>query len=186
MLALGDNVRKSVDGTASPVITITAPWDEVALTGPEAACLAADPCVGSAVLQSSLPDEALGPNLDLTLRVIDSVCSVGRLRPGLTADRATDLLWLLNGSGVYLHLVHRAGWSPDQYEAWLADSMVDQLLGEPAPALIWMRWGRTNRRPRPQLPAGRRRKSGETSTLAAPMWWSWPGITASSASGSVR
>ena len=62
--------------------------------------------------------------------VIDSICSVGTLESHLDAERATDLLWLLNSAGVYLHLVDRAGWSPEQYQAWLADAMVDQLLGE--------------------------------------------------------
>jgi AcrR family transcriptional regulator len=61
--------------------------------------------------------------------VLDSVRKAGNLRPGLTPQRATDVLWLLNSPAVYAHLVRRAGWSPDQYQAWLADAMVTQLLG---------------------------------------------------------
>ena len=60
--------------------------------------------------------------------VIDSVRSVGKLRPGLTPQRAIDVLWLLNSPAVFAHLVRRAGWSFDQYQAWLADAMVNQLL----------------------------------------------------------
>ncbi len=60
--------------------------------------------------------------------VVDSVRSVGELRPGLGAERATDLLWLLNGPAVYLQLVRRAGWTADDYQAWLADAMIDELL----------------------------------------------------------
>ena len=68
VLALGENLRANVDGTPSPIITIEVPWDEVALTGPEIACLAADPCVGCSILNSSIGEEALGPNVDITLR----------------------------------------------------------------------------------------------------------------------
>lgn len=60
--------------------------------------------------------------------VIDSVRKVGRLRPGLTVQRAADVLWLLNSPAVWSHFVRRAGWSPDRYQAWLADAMVRELL----------------------------------------------------------
>jgi AcrR family transcriptional regulator len=60
--------------------------------------------------------------------VLDSVRSVGKLRPGLTRERAIDVLWLLNSAAVFAHLVRRAGWSLDQYEAWLGDTMVAELL----------------------------------------------------------
>lgn len=60
--------------------------------------------------------------------VIDSVRSVGKLRPGLTRRHAIDVLWLLNSPGVFAHLVRRAGWTPHQYQAWLAEAMITQLL----------------------------------------------------------
>ncbi len=47
---------------------ITVPWDDLELTGPEVACLAADLVVGAAVLKSGVPVEAFGPNADLSLR----------------------------------------------------------------------------------------------------------------------
>jgi AcrR family transcriptional regulator len=62
--------------------------------------------------------------------VVDSVLSVGKLRPALTRERAIDVLWLLNSPAVFSHLVRRAGWPLDQYEAWLADTMVTELLGD--------------------------------------------------------
>ena len=61
--------------------------------------------------------------------VIASVMAVGRLRKGLDVDHAVDVLWLLNGSAVFRHLVRNAGWSLDEYEQWLAMAMVEQLLG---------------------------------------------------------
>jgi AcrR family transcriptional regulator len=66
--------------------------------------------------------------------VIDSIRSVGELRPGLTRRRAIDVLWLLNSPTVFSHFVRRAGWSPDQYQQWLADAMVNQLLTDDTPA----------------------------------------------------
>ena len=60
--------------------------------------------------------------------VVDSVRSVGELRPGLTVVQAVDVLSLLNSPAVFAHLVRRAGWSLDWYERWLADTMVDALL----------------------------------------------------------
>ena len=60
--------------------------------------------------------------------VVDSVRSVGELRPGLTVVQAVDVLSLLNSPAVFAHLVRRAGWSLDRYERWLADTMVDALL----------------------------------------------------------
>jgi hypothetical protein len=62
--------------------------------------------------------------------VIDSVRSITDLSRGLTDRRATDLLWLLNSPYVFIHLVRRAGWSPDLYQTWLADTMSTQLLSD--------------------------------------------------------
>jgi|SoimicMinimDraft_8_1059736.scaffolds.fasta_scaffold14210_2 AcrR family transcriptional regulator len=80
--------------------------------------------------------------------VIDSLRSVGTLRPGLTPQRAIDVLWLLNSPAVFAHLVRRAGWSLDQYQAWLADAMVNELLDHDQQ--------HGSRRPPPQKPATRR------------------------------
>lgn len=52
-------------------------------------------------------------------------------RAGLSRQRAIDVLWLLNSPAVFGHFVRRAGWSPDQYEHWLADTMVNELLDNP-------------------------------------------------------
>jgi acyl-coenzyme A thioesterase PaaI-like protein len=64
----GENVRPSVDGAMAPVMNLTVPWDNLDSTGPEVACLAADPMVAGAVMQTFVPNEALGPNPDLSLR----------------------------------------------------------------------------------------------------------------------
>jgi AcrR family transcriptional regulator len=60
--------------------------------------------------------------------VVESVRSVGALRPGLDPERAVDVLWLLNGPAVYGQLVRQAGWTREEYESWLAGAMVRELL----------------------------------------------------------
>ena len=52
----------------------------------------------------------------------------GSLRPGLDADRAAAILRALCRPEVYRELVGDSGWSPDEYEAWLSQTLKDQLL----------------------------------------------------------
>ncbi len=63
-----DNVRSSVDGSLAFVGDSTIPWEQLEHTGPEAACLTADARIGTAVMRSSVPLAAAGPNADLSLR----------------------------------------------------------------------------------------------------------------------
>ena len=51
-----------------------------------------------------------------------------RLRPGLTAGDAVDLIWAVSGPENYLELVFERGWSPDRYELWLADALQKLIL----------------------------------------------------------
>ncbi len=50
------------------------------------------------------------------------------LAPGMTVARAGDLIWALSGAELYRMLVVERGWSPDEYEAWLASALADALL----------------------------------------------------------
>jgi AcrR family transcriptional regulator len=47
---------------------------------------------------------------------------------GLDADAAADVLWTLNHPDVWLLLVGRRGWTPEQWERWFADAACAQLL----------------------------------------------------------
>lgn len=53
----------------------------------------------------------------------------GHLRRGLAPDRAADELWTLNHPDVWSLLVGRLGWTPAEYEEWLADISCARLLG---------------------------------------------------------
>jgi AcrR family transcriptional regulator len=53
----------------------------------------------------------------------------GKLRPGLSHKTARDVFWMLTGGDVYRMLVRERGWSPQEYEDWLADTLMYCLLG---------------------------------------------------------
>jgi AcrR family transcriptional regulator len=53
----------------------------------------------------------------------------GKLRPALDYETARDIFWMFTGRDVYRMLVRERGWSPQQYEDWLAGTLVDSLLG---------------------------------------------------------
>jgi len=51
-----------------------------------------------------------------------------RLTPRITVDQAVDIYLALVLPEVYRTLVLERGWTPDRYETWLGDALVDQLL----------------------------------------------------------
>ena len=57
----------------------------------------------------------------------------GALRPDLDVPRASDLFDALTIPELYRDLVDRSGWSPDEYERWLASTLAWQLLGQAEP-----------------------------------------------------
>ena len=59
---------------------------------------------------------------------ITDVNTTGALREDLTVERAADIVWTLNSSDVYLLLTTERGWSPEEFERWLADSWARLLL----------------------------------------------------------
>jgi AcrR family transcriptional regulator len=60
--------------------------------------------------------------------IVESLAGKGALRPGLDIQRATDLMWTLNHPDLWLLLVERRGWSPEEWEAWFLQSCRQQLL----------------------------------------------------------
>jgi AcrR family transcriptional regulator len=52
----------------------------------------------------------------------------GALPARLDLTRATDILWTLNHPDVWLLLVGQRGWTPQEFETWLGDTAIDQLL----------------------------------------------------------
>src|SRR6266851_1220681 len=61
-------------------------------------------------------------------RLIASLSEQGALRPGLSFEEATDVLWALTSYDVYRMLVVERGWKPARYETWLAQLLIQHLL----------------------------------------------------------
>jgi AcrR family transcriptional regulator len=62
-------------------------------------------------------------------RMIISLRDAGRVRPGLDTSKARDIFWMLTSRDIYRMLVRERGWSSQQYQDWLADTLVRSLLG---------------------------------------------------------
>jgi hypothetical protein len=54
-------------------------------------------------------------------------------RKGLTFDEARRVLWMYTSRDVYRMLVHEGGWTPDRYQEWLCDTLMEALV---SPAVI--------------------------------------------------
>jgi AcrR family transcriptional regulator len=60
--------------------------------------------------------------------IAESLAEKKALRPGLTVDRAADILWTVNHPNTWQLLVGQRGWTPDEYEQWCAGLACAQLL----------------------------------------------------------
>src|SRR5262245_17124155 len=54
------------------------------------------------------------------------------LTPGMTRDRAVDLIFFLTGPEAYRALVLTAGWSKDEWISWTSDTLCRDLFGPPS------------------------------------------------------
>jgi AcrR family transcriptional regulator len=61
-------------------------------------------------------------------RIARSLARAGALRPKLRERDAGDIIHALMSPEMYGLLVVDRGWPPERYEAWLTDTLVDQLL----------------------------------------------------------
>jgi len=59
---------------------------------------------------------------------IERLYGDAKAKPGLPKAKARRLLWMYTSRDVYRMLVQEAGWTPDEYEAWLAQTLVDALV----------------------------------------------------------
>ena len=75
-------------------------------------------------------EEALRGRRSALDRVVEGLEET--LRPGLDASSAAAILRALCRAEVYQELVEESGWSPDEYESWLGESLKRQLLSAEA------------------------------------------------------
>jgi len=61
-------------------------------------------------------------------RLMATLREQGVLRPGLSLEEATDVLWALTSYDLYRLLVVDQRWEPARYETWLAHLLIEHLL----------------------------------------------------------
>jgi AcrR family transcriptional regulator len=61
--------------------------------------------------------------------VIDRLHQLGALRPGLSRDRALDILRVVDSLHAYVELTQRRGWSDEEWRAWLGRVLQAELVG---------------------------------------------------------
>jgi AcrR family transcriptional regulator len=59
--------------------------------------------------------------------IVRHLADTGGLRAGLSTERARDIVWALISPEMYELLVTDRGWTPDEYEQWLARTLADAL-----------------------------------------------------------
>jgi TetR/AcrR family transcriptional regulator of autoinduction and epiphytic fitness len=69
-------------------------------------------------------------------RLVARIAELDGLRTELTVERATDIMFVLNGHGTFQGLVIDANWNLPTYKSWLYSTLVSQLLtsGQPDPS----------------------------------------------------
>jgi AcrR family transcriptional regulator len=60
--------------------------------------------------------------------VAEALDATGALRPGLSVDRAADVVWAMNSPEFFLLLVRDRGWDADSFERWLAETWTQLLI----------------------------------------------------------
>jgi len=61
--------------------------------------------------------------------LVDGLAQRAPLRPDLDRRCAVDIAWTLMDPAIFERLIHQRGWSPTQFQAWFADSIL-RLLRE--------------------------------------------------------
>ena len=59
---------------------------------------------------------------------VEDVAAAGELRPGLTIEIAADIVWSMHSPEFYLLLVDERGWTPHDWELWIADATAKLIL----------------------------------------------------------
>lgn len=59
---------------------------------------------------------------------INSLYAAGKAKRGLAIEKARRLMWMYTSRDVWRMLVQDGGWTPDQYEAWLSQTLLAELV----------------------------------------------------------
>jgi len=59
---------------------------------------------------------------------INAMAKENSLAQGMSVNRARDILWVFTGRDIYRMLVIEQGWTPEEYEKWLNQLLVNTLI----------------------------------------------------------
>ena len=59
---------------------------------------------------------------------INAMVKENSLAKGMSGKRARDVLWVFTGRDIYRMLVIEQGWTPEEYEKWLAELLANMLI----------------------------------------------------------
>lgn len=62
------------------------------------------------------------------LRFATDLRATGELRPDLSDRQVADIVWSMNAAEYWVLLVHERSWTPEQFQAWVADAWGRLLL----------------------------------------------------------
>jgi len=141
-------VRLVVGGDEEPVPLVDRPWWQTMLAEPDARRLLAVFAAHGRQIHERSADVAeimqgaatADPEIAAMLRQLaagrfrDSksvgvaLAEKGALASEVTVEQAADIIWALGSHDLYRMFVIERGWSPQQYEEWLATSLMHALL----------------------------------------------------------
>lgn len=61
--------------------------------------------------------------------IVRRLVALGALKSGLNQNQAADIAWLASDPMLHDRLVRTRGWSRVRFEKWLAEGLIDQLMG---------------------------------------------------------
>jgi hypothetical protein len=88
-------------------------------------------CTVPAGTSTVVPAGEIHRRREFQRRLVELIRANGPLRKGLTIDQAADSYSALANPETYLLLTNHHGWTPDRFQAWLADS-IERILLAPA------------------------------------------------------
>jgi AcrR family transcriptional regulator len=66
--------------------------------------------------------------------LVEFISQKGWLHPSINPTKARDVLWTFTSRELYGMVVRQRGWSPQEYEEWLGNVLVSELLMRPKSA----------------------------------------------------
>jgi AcrR family transcriptional regulator len=71
--------------------------------------------------------------LEMQRERVELLFAGGLARQGLDREKARQIMWMYTSRDIYRMLVDESGWTPDEYQSWLAHRLADALMGDRRP-----------------------------------------------------